>query len=357
MDVKNGDILAMASVPGFDPNWLIRGVSQAEFDQLLDDEQRPLVNRAVQGIYPPGSTFKMITALAALEDGLVTSDEIINCEGFIEVSGRAFHCWKSSGHKNVKLEKSLSESCDVYYYTLAQRVGIDRLMAMAKRFGIGVRPSLPLPAVSQGLFPTREWKMRRYSSPWLLGDTLNTSIGQGYLLASALQLTVMTARIATGLAVRPRLVFSVDGKQIPVRRFLPVGVTEANLELIRGGMSATVNSSLGTAYASRTADESFLISGKSGTSQVRTITMAERERGIKKNEDLPVKERDHALFCCYAPSHDPRFAAAVIIENGGSGSGKAAPIARDLVMRAHYGGIPRSGCILPKSGMKSASSS
>ncbi len=340
MNVKNGDILAMASVPAFDPNKFSSGITQAEFSRLLNDKRTPLVNRPVQGIYPPGSTLKMMVALAALEENLVTPDEIIDCRGFVEVSGRAFHCWKGGGHQKVDLRKSLSESCDVYYYTIAQRVGIEKLAATARKFGIGVRPSLPLPGIAQGLLPTKEWKQSRHGKPWLIGDTLNAGIGQGYVLASALQLAVMTSRLASGLMVTPRTVFAIGGRKIPEHRFEPVDVSEAHLELIREAMNAAVNSSRGTAYASRTADESFVIAGKTGTSQVRNISKRERRTGIIKNEDLPLKQRDHALFCCYAPSHDPLYAAAVIVENGGSGSAKAAPIARDLLLRAHYGGIP-----------------
>ncbi len=340
MNVKNGELLAIASSPTFDPNKLSTGITQAEFDVLVEDKRTPLVNRPVQGIYPPGSTFKMITALAALDAGLIAADEILQCEGSLEFSNRVFHCWKNDGHGKVDLLKSISESCDVYYYQLAQRVGIEALMAMAVRFGIGRRAELPIPGIAEGLAPTREWKLRRYEKSWLLGDTLNAGIGQGFVLASALQLTVMTARLATGLSVQPKIILAVDGRRRPNHRFLSLGVSENALELMRRGMVETVNSPYGTAYQSRTADESFTVAGKTGTSQVRNISELERRSGLIKNKDLPREQRDHALFCCYAPFHDPLFAVSVVVENGGSGSKVAAPIARDLLMRTHYGRIP-----------------
>ena len=282
----------------------------------------------------------MITALAALEAGLMTAEEIVRCEGSMEFSNRVFHCWKRKGHGDVDLLKSISESCDVYYYQLAQTVGIEALMAMASRFGIGVRAELPVPGVAEGLAPTKAWKLKRFAKPWLLGDTLNAGIGQGFVLASALQLTIMTARLATGLSVQPKIILAVEGGRRPGRRFPPLGVSESALELMRRGMVEVVNSPYGTAYQSRTADESFTIAGKTGTSQVRNISERERRTGLIKNEDLPREQRDHALFCCYAPFHDPNYAVSVVVENGGSGSKVAAPIARDLLMRTHYGRIP-----------------
>ena len=340
MNVKSGELLAVASTPTFDPNKLSTGITHAEFDVLIEDKRTPLVNRAVQGIYPPGSTFKMITALAALEAGLIAPDDTVRCEGSLEFSNRMFHCWKSEGHGDVNLLKSLRESCDVYYYRLAQSVGIEALTAMAWKFGIGIRTDLPIPGIAQGVAPTKDWKLSRYDKPWLLGDTLNAGIGQGFVLASALQLAVMTARLATGLSVTPKIVLAIDGKRRPTYEFPPVGVSERAVELIRRGMVEVVNSAHGTAYLSRTADEAYTIAGKTGTSQIRNISERERRSGLIKNEDLPREQRDHALFCCYAPFHDPLYAASVVVENGGSGSKVAAPIARDLLMRVNYGRMP-----------------
>lgn len=340
MDVKNGDILSMVSSPTFDPNQFVSGISHEEFNLLLDDPNTPLVNRPVQGIYPPGSTFKMITALAALEAGVITPDELVNCRGSIEVSGRNFHCWKSGGHQNVNLEKSIIESCDVYYFTIAQMVGIEKIRLMAQRFGIGIRPTLSLPGVSSGLFPTQDWKLNHHETPWVIGDTLNTGIGQGFLLTSSLQLALMTSRLATGLNVQPRLVLAVDGNRTENSQFRPMNVSSENMELLRNAMVSAVNKKTGTAYASRILDDSFTIAGKSGTSQVRNISQIERQQGVIKNEDLELKDRDHALFCCFAPSDNPVYAATVIVEHGGSGSAIAAPIARDLLLYARYKNVP-----------------
>lgn len=340
MNIKNGDIISMASTPAFDPNQIVAGITQSEFDEIRNHEGNPMFSRPTQGTYPPGSTFKMITALAALEEGLITPDEVINCQGVTEISGRAFHCWKFNGHGNISLESSLSESCDIFYYTLAERVSLEKLWEVANRFGIGVRPKLPISGIENGHFPSRASKLKIHDRPWSIGDMINTSIGQGDMLASALQLTIMTARLASGLRVEPRLILAKEGKQASRRTFLPIGISQASLDLVRNGMNAAVNNVLGTAFDSRTADESFLIAGKTGTSQVRIISARERERGLTPNEELPLSRRDHALFCCYAPIDDPLFAATVIVEHGGSGARVAAPIARDLLMRAHYGGIP-----------------
>lgn len=340
MNIKTGDVISLASTPAFDPNPFVSGITQVEFDQIRNDQGKPMFNRSIQGTYPPGSTFKMITALAALEEGLIAPDEEVNCQGSIDISGRNFHCWKFGGHGNIDLHSSLRESCDVYYYNLAERVPLEKLAAVARRFGLGVRPELPMAGIEKGYFPTRESKLEIHNRPWSIGDMLNTSIGQGDVLATALQLTIMTARLASGLNVQPRLVLSENGKQASFRPFSSIGISESSLELVRNGMNAAVNHVTGTAFRSRTADESFLIAGKTGTSQVRTISQRERETGLISNEDLPLNQRDHALFCCYAPIGDPVFATAVIVENGGTGSIVAAPIARDLLMRAHYGGVP-----------------
>ncbi|MCY3879837.1 MAG: penicillin-binding protein 2 [Rhodobacteraceae bacterium] len=340
MDVTNGDLLAVASSPTFDPNKFVSRISQEEFDRLNQDELAPFFNRPTRGLYPPGSTFKMISALAALEAGLIDADSEFFCAGTFETSTRTFHCWKSNGHGVVRLTKSLSESCDVYYYNLAQLVGIEKISEMARRLGIGVRPVLPMPSIAAGRVPTKEWKVEQFNDPWVIGDSLNSSIGQGFVASTALQLTIMTARLATGRSVRPNLVLAIDEQNRPRSDFPDLEISDSSMELVRNGMFEAVNSAAGTAYSSRTADEAFLISGKTGTSQIRNITAQERLTGRKTNEELPRRLRDHSLFCCYGPSHEPRLAATVIVEHGGSGSQVAAPIARDLIMRAHYGRIP-----------------
>jgi penicillin-binding protein 2 len=340
MDIENGDLLSVASAPSFDPNLFVRGISSADYRILTEDPYRPLANKAVQGVYPPGSTYKMITALAALEAGIATPETTAYCPGHLEVGGRRFHCWKRGGHGKVDLRKSLVESCDVYYYDIAQKVGIDAIAAMAARFGLGQRHDLPMSAIAEGLNPNKTWKAERRGQEWRIGDTINASIGQGYVLASPLQLAVMTARLASGRAVAPRLVKSVGGVEVEVAPAPDLGVSAAHLAAIRDGLGGVVNTREGTAWASRSVDPANRIAGKTGTSQVRNITAAERARGVTSNDDLPWERRDHALYVAYAPLDAPKIAVAVVVEHGGGGSTAAAPIARDVLLQALHGGFP-----------------
>lgn len=340
MDCDTGDLLACSSTPGYDPNLFVRGISQADYSALLDNKYRPLPNKAVQGVYPPGSTFKMVTALAALEDGQVDPNETVYCPGFLKVANRRFHCWKRAGHGNVDLHRSLRESCDVYYYDLALRVGIDKIAEMAKRLGLGLEHDLPMTSVAGGLIPNKLWKATSRGEDWRIGDTANAAIGQGYVLSSPLQLAVMTARLATGRSVSPRLVRSVDGVEEPPNRGEPLGLNENTLREIRQAMYAVSNNRRGTAYGSRIIEDAFRMAGKTGTSQVRNITAAERARGVFRNEDLPWERRDHALYVNFAPFEAPKVAVAVIVEHGGGGSKTAAPIARDITLQALYGDDP-----------------
>ena len=340
IDCTNGNIVALGNAPSFDPNMFVRGISVADWAGLNDNLYRPLAAKAVQGIYPPGSTFKMITALAALEAGELSPDETVYCPGFTEVSGTRFHCWRASGHGNMDLHDSLKHSCDCYYYEVGQRAGIDRIAAMARRLGLGQRFDLPLSAVAAGLAPDRAWKAEVRGENWRIGDTVNASIGQGYVLASPVQLAVMTARLATGREVTPRLVNKIDGIDQPSGAGASLGLNENNLRRIRASMYDVVNDERGTAYASRIVAEGMRMAGKTGTSQVRRITMEERARGVISNADLPWERRDHALWVNYAPFDAPRYAVSVIVEHGGGGSAVAAPIGRDITMQALYGGFP-----------------
>lgn len=334
MDVTNGDIVALASAPSFDPNKFVRGISVTDWKALNEDDHKPLLNKTVTGTYPPGSTFKMITALAALEAGIVTPQKTVTCNGFTEVSGQRFHCWRRGGHGKVSLRKSLRESCDVYYYELAQEIGIEAISAMARRFGLGESHAIELPAVRAGLTPTKEWKRQNRGADWVIGDTLNAAIGQGFVLASPLQLAVMTARLATGTQIAPRLINALDNRPWPVRGREPLGLAPEHLAAVREGMWAVVNEQRGTAAGARLRLRGVQMAGKTGTSQVRRITREERARGVYRNEDLPWERRDHALFVGYAPAEAPRFAVAVVVEHGGSGSAAAAPIARDVITEA-----------------------
>ncbi|WP_108838154.1 penicillin-binding protein 2 [Tateyamaria sp. Alg231-49] len=340
MDCTNGDLLAISSAPTYDPNLFVRGISTRDYASLTENKYRPLASKTVQGIYPPGSTFKMITAMAALEEGLIGPDDTVYCPGHLEVSGRRFHCWKRAGHGSVNLQNSLKQSCDVYYYDLAVKVGIEKISAMANRFGLGIRHDVPMSAVAAGLTPTKDWKLRTHGDDWRVGDTVNASIGQGYMLASPLQLAVMAARLASGNEVKPRLIKSVDGIEQPELGGESLGLNENNLRKMRRAMFDTVNDRRGTAYGSRIIDDTMRMAGKTGTSQVRNITAAERARGVTRNADLPWERRDHALFVNYAPYDNPKYAVAVVVEHGGGGSRAAAPIARDVTLQALAGGDP-----------------
>lgn len=340
IDLEKGDLVSLASSPTFDPNLFVQGISVADYKALTNNNHRPLAAKAVQDTYPPGSTIKMITAMAALEEGLISPDETVWCPGHLEVAGRRFHCWKRAGHGHVDLLNSLKGSCDVYYYDLAVKVGIEKISAMAQRFGLGVRHDLPLSAVARGLAPTKGWKQRTYQQDWRVGDTVNASIGQGYMLASPLQLAVMAARLATGRQITPRLIKSVNSVEGPSGAGESLGMNENNLRQMRRAMYAVVNDRRGTAYGSRIIAEGMRMAGKTGTSQVRNITAAERAAGVIRNEDLPWERRDHALFVCFAPFDAPRYAVSVVVEHGGGGSKAAAPIARDVMLQALYGGEP-----------------
>ena len=340
MDIPTGNILALASAPTFDPNLFVRGISVADYAGLRDNDRRPMSNKTVQGAYPPGSTFKMVTALAAYEDGFATPDERIFCPGYLEVSDRRFHCWNRGGHGRVDLTSALAESCDVYFYELAQRVGIERINAMATRLGLGTRYDLPLSGISSGLNPSREWKRERRDADWVVGDTINASIGQGFVLTTPLQLAVMTARLATNRAILPRLVHTIDDVEQPFPEQPSLGLSAEALAHVRRGMWEVSNSNRGTAYRSRIVDAAMRMSGKTGTSQVFSITAAERESGIRRQDQLPWNRRDHALFVAFAPDTEPRYAVSIVVEHGGGGSSVAAPIARDVILAAQNGGLP-----------------
>jgi penicillin-binding protein 2 len=340
LDVTTGDILCMASSPSFDPNLFVRGISHDDYTLLTESDHRPLADKPVSGAYPPGSTFKMVTALAALNAGVVTPDTKVRCPGYIEFGNRRFNCWKRQGHGTVELNRALSESCDVFFYDIAQKVGIDAIADMGRRFGLGQRFDLPVSAITSGTMPDKAWKLERQKADWRIGDTINASIGQGYVLTSPLQLAVMTARIASGKAVVPRLVRMIDGRETPVAEALPLGIPAEFLDAVRFGMHEVVNSQKGTATASQIVDPAMVMAGKTGTSQVRNISAAERASGVIANEDLPWNRRDHALFVAYAPFDKPRYAVSVVVEHGGGGSTVAAPIARDILLRAMSGGLP-----------------
>jgi penicillin-binding protein 2 len=340
VDVTNGDILCCVSSPSFDPNLFVRGISHTEYASLTENDHRPLANKSVSGAYPPGSTFKMVTGLAALTAGSIDEGYKVRCPGYLEFGGRRFHCWSRGGHGTVSLTNSLTWSCDVYYYDVAQKVGIDKIAEMGRILGLGERHDLPMSAITEGNMPTKAWKQERHKQDWRIGDTINASIGQGYVLASPLQLAVMTARIASGTSVVPRLIRMIDGQELPVAPAAALPIDPAHLQAMRRGMHDVVNAERGTAKGSKIVEPTMVLAGKTGTSQVRNITKAERERGVVSNEDLPWNRRDHALFVGFAPFDNPRYAVSVVVEHGGGGSAVAAPIARDAILYAMSDGVP-----------------
>ena len=334
MDIHNGDVLALSSVPGYNPNEFVTGLSSKSWSRLINDPYAPLTNKAISGLYAPGSTFKMVVALAALEGRIVAPDHRVFCRGHTQVGNARFHCWKRHGHDWQDMYEAHQNSCDVYFYDIAKRTGIDRIAEMAKRLGFGAKTGIDLPSEKGGVIPTRAWKKALTGTPWQQGETLISGIGQGLILTTPLQLAVMTARIGNGgKAVVPRLIRSVDedGEEVePI--FKDIGISKRSLDVVREGMNRVTNVRRGTAYRARISEEGMEMSGKTGTAQVRRISKAERETGVLKNHERPWRERDHALFVGYAPSDNPRYAVAVVVEHGGGGSKVAAPIARDLLL-------------------------
>ena len=329
VDVNTGAVLALASVPSFDPTAFLGRLSHQQWKEWRDSPRTPLVNKCIRGQYPPGSTFKMITGLAALEAGLVTPNYDVFCGGYTSLGNARFHCWKS--HGRVAFHEALSQSCDVYFYDLARRVGVDGIAAMAKRFGLGDTLGLDIPGEQPGLVPTSQWKREALGESWQRGETLVIGIGQGFMLTTPLQLAIMTARMCNGgRAVKP---WFVRDSREPLPEAGSIGVSKVNLDHALKGMTMVVNAQRGTAHRHRLTMPDVQMGGKTGTSQVRRITRAERAAGLHKRKDRPWEHRHHALFVCYAPTTAPRYAISVIVEHGQSGSAAAAPIARDIMTK------------------------
>jgi len=339
LDAVTGDVLALVSSPSFDPAPFAIGLTPAVWQQLSADPRNPLTNKAIAGVYPPGSTFKPVVATAALTSGVLTPDTSIACPGYLELGDTTFHCWRKGGHGSLRLRDAIKKSCDVFFYETARRLGIDRLAVMARRLGLGGVLGLDIPGERPGLIPSREWRLATSGTAWSQGETVIAGIGQGSVLATPLQIAIMTARLVTGRAVVPRLVRSEGvlppgGDPIPPD-FPTLGVSPDVLALVLDGMNAVVNEQGGTAYAERITDPRLAMGGKSGTSQVRAITEYEHEHGLRKISQIPWKERDHALFVGFAPIGAPRYVSATVVEHGGVGGGHgsevAGPICRDVL--------------------------
>lgn len=341
LDITNGDVLVLASVPVFDPNAFNTGLSGDAWRTLIRDPLGPLNNKAISGQYSPGSTFKMVVSLAAMEHNVAEPEHRVFCRGYTQLGDARFHCWKKHGHGSVNMVEGLEQSCDVYFYEMAKRLGVDRIAQMANKLGLGDVVGIDIPGEKKGLIPTRKWKRAATGVPWQHGETLVAGIGQGFVLTTPLQLAVMTARIASnGRAVKPRLVLSIaDEKETPETPYADLGIPESALRVTIEGMRRVSNSPRGTAYRARIAEKGMELAGKTGTSQVRRIALSERDAsGAVRKREVPWVDRDHALFVGYAPVHAPKYAVAVVVEHGGGGSTVAAPIARDLLLEAQKRG-------------------
>ena len=351
MNIHNGELLAMVSTPSYDPNRFGTGISKREWQSLTASSDSPFLHRCIEGQYAPGSTFKLVVALAALENDVIEPGERFFCSGKHRLGRRDFHCWKRQGHGSMDMLEAIVRSCDVYFYNLAQRISMEQIAAMARRLGLGQKFDLALPGGKAGLVPSPQWKRSTLGEAWFRGENLITAVGQGYLLATPLQLAVMTARIANGgLAVLPRIIQNTSAAgeasgesesvlpaalrpQAPASaQPLPsLNISRRGLSLVREAMYAVSNDPRGTAYGARILQPSLRLAGKTGTTQVRSISVQERESGVIDNKDLQRHLRDHALFVAYAPASSPRYAACVVVEHGGSGSRAAAPPVRDIL--------------------------
>ncbi|WP_295692185.1 penicillin-binding protein 2 [uncultured Maricaulis sp.] len=328
MDVNTGELIALVSSPSFDPNLFVGGISSADYAALRENDRNPLFQKSIQGTYPPGSTFKAVVAAAALEHGVVPPSETVRCTGSVRLGDREFHCWRRRGHGLVNLREAVKTSCDIYFYEIAERLGIDRLHEMATRFGIGEQFDIGIAGVRRGNMPNPAWKRSRYDQGWSTGDTYNTGIGQGFVTASPLQLAVMTARVASGRAVSPTL---YRNAMMPPAQH--IGVNDDALAQVRDGLRAVVEEAGGTSFSlGGLGIDDIEMAGKTGTAQVYSITAAEREAGVREQEDLPWRLRDHGLFMCYAPADNPKYACVVVIEHGGGSSAATRP-ARDILRR------------------------
>ncbi len=361
MDIYTGDIIAMVSSPTFDPNKFVLGISSKEWKELLDNSKKPLLNKSISGLYPPGSTIKPIVALSALENDVISPKLIVQCKGKTELHGQTYHCWKDKGHGFMNLRSSIKQSCDIYFYEVARRLGVDRLSITAKKFGLGEKVFNNFIEEKKGLVPSTKWKSKNIGRGWVLGETLIAGIGQGYYQTSPIQICLMTAQLANGgYKIKPRIIHNSEHlepiveswrKEFSLRReninengkntnesfFNKSGLiklyrNQENIKFVQEAMYAATNEPMGTSYRSRLTDAKYVYAGKTGTSQIRRIT--EEQRKLKlKNKDLPYEQRDHALFTAFAPYKNPRYAFSVVIEHGGAGSSGAAPLAKQVIKK------------------------
>lgn len=324
MDVKTGEILTSVSSPSFNPNNFVEGISEQYWQEISSDIRKPMNNKPISAMYPPGSTFKLMVALAALEDGF-NPKEKITCNGYYKLGKRVSHCWKDGGHGSLDMSGAIKHSCNIYFYVMSQQLGYEKFMEMAKRFGYGEQIDINLQGANSGNIPSDEWKRKVYKTRWVGGDTLNAAIGQGFVLATPMQMALATARIANGgVPIQPHLIKNSDiASQYNDLKSNPI-VDAKHLRLVQEGMSRVMNEYGGTAFGKRIRAKGFEMAGKTGTSQV--VSKREKDRSSMRSR------ANHAIFVGYAPVHDPKYAISVVVEHGGSGSKAAAPIAADVMM-------------------------
>ena len=356
MDIYNGDVVSMVSSPNFNPNSFVHGVKEEEWKKIQSNIDKPMINKAISGLYPPGSTIKTLTALSALENDIVSPNLSIKCEGYIDFYGEKFHCWKKEGHGVLNLKGALKRSCDVYFYEVARKLGVDRLAKTAKKFGLGQKVLANYSEEKAGVVPNTKWKLNQIGKNWYLGETLHAGIGQGYFLSTPLQLCLMTAQLANGgFKIKPRIVVDKNDIANNLQKYLdfrkenpndlssvdlqvfnfnlqPLFRNQENINFIKDAMFAATNEVGGTSYRSRHTNKKFMFAGKTGSSQIKRFTEAQRKAEVKQ-KDITYKERDHAWFVAFAPVKNPKYAISVLVEHGGSGSSAAAPVAKKVIKK------------------------
>ena len=351
MDIFTGDIVAMVSNPTFDPNKFVHGISKEDWETLIQNKKKPLINKSMAGLYPPGSTIKPIVALSALENDVISPKLVVECRGSVEKYGRKYHCWKEKGHGFMNLRSAIKQSCDIYFYEVARRLGIDRLAVTAKEFGFGKKVLHSFYEEQAGVVPNTEWKKTYIGQSWYIGETLISGIGQGYFQTTPLQLCLMMAQFANGgYEIIPRIIddkyevqsvinawrqefyIKNNNLDLPNPQLKKLYKNQENIKFVLDALYGATNEPMGTSYRSRFTKPEYVYAGKTGTSQIRTITEEERELKLK-NKDLPYEKRDHALFTAFAPFKKPRYAISVVVEHGGAGSTEAAPIARKVIKK------------------------
>ena len=337
MDIYTGGLVAMVSSPTFDANKFVHGIASKDWQDLLNDEKKPLINKSIAGLYPPGSTIKPLVALSALENDVISPNTTTECRGAIELYGHKYHCWKEKGHGFMRLREAIKQSCDIYFYEVARRLGVDRLAITANKFGLGNRVFDILNEERTGLVPSTKWKIKNIGKGWVLGETLLAGIGQGYFQVTPIQLCLMSAQLANGgHKIEPKIIYNEQAlqsnKDVSSERFKQLYRNQENIKFVLDAQFGATNEPMGTSYGSRHVKSEYIFAGKTGTSQIRTITAEERELKLKQ-KDLPYKRRDHALFIAFAPYKNPQYALSIVIEHGGTGSSSAAPIAKKLIKK------------------------